>query len=182
MKKKNNNPNTQKENAPNNTKWDEDYFCVYAFKRKPVNEALVRKLAEEYRNWAIKETDMSFEPEVAKREALRITDFLLMKGIPATTWDRWKKRFDFLKEADDFVRLKIGSRREYGAIHNKYNDSMVKLTLAHYLPEVREQMEFQASLKHQVVDEVVKLLTKEVTVEIPNFGSSPLVKERKKEK
>lgn len=94
--------------------WAESYVEFYTHKRVPAPRSLIIRLAEEMVAWAKND-----------KNALKVSQFYLEKGIPSSTFDSFVNRYPEFKAAKNEAILLIGNRREIGAIKNKYNSSMI---------------------------------------------------------
>ena len=111
---------------PTNTKkyvFLEEYKDLFTFKMKPVSEAFIEKLAEEYMAWAKKE------------DSLILSDFCDERHIEPRSFYNWCQKFDSMKEAHDYAKRRIASRRELGALNRKFSETMVIRRQHAYDPE-----------------------------------------------
>lgn len=122
-----------------NEPWDQDYYCVFSFKKKPVNKAVIDMYSRELVEWVDDKTNKPF----------KISQFYLKKGIPYATWKRWLLKYDSLEAANQYAKEQIGNMREYNALTRIFADSMVKPTLGHYCPVWREEQQIQANLNKE---------------------------------
>jgi len=117
----------------------DDYMCTYSFVRKPVNSAYIEKLATEMVLWA--QTD----------EALKISQFWLMKGICNRDFKRWCDKHECLRDAYETVKALVGNRREMGALRKQYDSSMVRVSMKLYDEEWKGIDNEQESSKQTIV-------------------------------
>jgi len=99
----------------------EFYNDSFSWKEVPVSQAFIDKTTEELATWAIND-----------KNALKLTQFCHIKGIPSQTLYRWCDKYPKLKAAKDLAIEIIGNRREIGAIKNKYNHQMISSQQAKY--------------------------------------------------
>ena len=85
----------------------------------------------------------------SKEDSLEITDFALeMKMRRATIYD-WASRYPDLKDALDFARLMIGSRRRKGALTRKFDKDVVFKDMNKYDPEWLEINKYHSDIKKE---------------------------------
>lgn len=114
----------------------DDYLCIRSFKRKPVGDRFIEILATDLVEWATQDED-----------ALKLTQFIISRGIAIQDFYRWLHKHQILKEAHATAMLALGNRREIGALTKKYDASMVKSIMPVYDPEWRKEEEWRQSLK-----------------------------------
>lgn len=122
----------------------DDYYCIYSFTKKPISEAWVNILCEELRKWADFDGD-----EDKKNESLRINDFYDGKGILPKDYYRLVDKWPQLKATHEYALRKIGSRRERGAMHRRYEASTIKNTIGYYCEISREEQKRLAALREE---------------------------------
>lgn len=133
---------TRKKKKP--IKANDRYDDLFILRERPISETIARRIADELVEWAINDPD-----------ALKYVDFLVAKKINPSTFSKWTKRFEFLAEAKKLALMVIGSRREKGAIKNKYNANMIIKRMGHYDPswwsdEVqRAELRARTNQKHE---------------------------------
>lgn len=124
------------------------YSDLFILRERPVSEVFIERLAADMLEWAINNED-----------ALKMIDFFVDRKIsPKTVW-KWEKKFPMLKEAKEMAIQIIGSRREKGAIKNKYNASVIMSQMAKYDPTWWKLEEKRAELRartQQKIDPDVK--------------------------
>lgn len=120
MKKANNTtkiprkPNLDETSDFKKSPWLEDYKDCFTFKIQPMTEAGIDRICKELVDWAKNNKD-----------ALRIQDFHISKGINDSTYCKWKHRHENLKIAHETAMNYLAARREVGALNRKYSESMV---------------------------------------------------------
>lgn len=119
MKKSPNN-NTQSEKAANKKYEYSDYYCVFSFKRRPVNIAFIEKLTQEYIDWA------------NKTDSLVLSDFYNDLGITLSTFQGWLEKHECLSIAHKYAKRKVGNRREKGGLTKKLDSGMVERSMPMY--------------------------------------------------
>jgi hypothetical protein len=122
-------------------RWYEEYTDLMTFKKHPVHDVYLDRLALELLDWARSE------------ENIGITGFLLKKGIPHQDYLRFVARSKNLALAHDEVKRYFGARREEGAIRKEFDAGMVYKSLPMYSPEWKENFEWQSNLKQKEVQE-----------------------------
>ena len=122
-------------------RWYEEYTDLMTFKKQPVHDVYIERLALELLDWARKE------------DSLSITKFLQMKGIPHQDYLRFVKRNESLALAHEESKRYFGNRREEGAIRKEFDAGMVYKSLPIYSPEWKENFEWQSNLKQKEVQE-----------------------------
>ena len=141
--------------APKKQPYLEQYLDLHIFKHRPVTEAFLDGLAEELVKWF-----------TANNEMLLVTDFLEAKHINRTSFYRWLKMSEKLKEAHEFVTMVLCNRRENGALRFKLNANMVIKVHGHYSDIWQDEIAKIAALG--LKDEDKK---QNITVIIPPFES-----------
>lgn len=151
------------------TKWLEDYTHLFTRRQTPMTESGLERMAQEMVKWAYED-----------KNALRPWDFAAIKGIGRKTYYEWIERYPVIANAHQDVLAIIGSRREIGAIKREYSEKTILFSLHRYDPEALEDTKFHASLKAEAeAKATTNYVVKNVEVQMPNFGNSPLVPEKK---
>ncbi len=129
--------NTKDEKESNRGSFNDDYYCVFSFKKIPVNDAIKREYARQLRQW-IKDTP----------DAFKLSEFYLGRGLSSNSFYRWIKNNEEMAEAYQYVKEILGNKRELGAAlkNGPYDPSMIKPTMGHYCPIWREEQERAAAL------------------------------------
>ena len=145
--------------------WDDDYYCVFSFKNKPINENAILSFAVKLREWV----------DNPENDPFKISEFYLGLGIHRQTWDRWVAKYQPLREANAYALERLGNLKEKEATLNDgiYDAGMVKATLAHYCPVYKQEQERLAALNKKedskALAEDVKNAVNEV---MRNFNAS----------
>lgn len=134
--------NTEKGKVTKAVRWDDDYYCVYSFRRVPVSSAFKEELAGRLIKWVN-------DPE---QQPFKISEFLIMVGLPERTYYRWLPTCEALNEAHLYATAKLGNLREKSAAMHGYDPGMIKPTLGHYCKIWAEQQERVAQLNKKDED------------------------------
>jgi hypothetical protein len=147
------NPSTSKRSVSKNVALSER--DIFFFKRVPVSDDYLRKLAFELVSWVLKDD-----------KALKITQFRTSRHICRKTWDTWVKRSPELQDANDFALEVIGDRREIGGLEKRFDSSIVAYTMPHYDPVWKELVAWKASLQ----DKERNQQAQNFIIQMPSFG------------
>ncbi len=112
----------------------DSYIDMMYMKEKPVAIGFIMRLAEEWIAWSLLE------------DSLRMADFYLERNIHKSVMYRWMEKYDFMKRTHEFVKDRIASRRDKGAITRKYDPHYIDKHQIHYDDEWRKTVEWRASL------------------------------------
>ena len=82
-----------------------------------------------------------------KEDSVEITDFALEMKMRRQTIYEWASRYPDLKDALDFARLQIGSRRRKGALTRKFDKDVVFKDMHKYDPEWLEINRYHSEMK-----------------------------------
>lgn len=148
------------------TKVVDEYMDMFSFRKCPVSEAFLDHLATELVDWA-KNDD----------KAIKVTQFLGLKGIHSKTFDRWRDRHPKMQDAYEYALMVIGDRRESGAIYKKFDASIVSFTMPHYDKDWVKQHEWRAKLK-----ETEQQSNETRIVVLEKYPDSPMVPKKKEDK
>jgi len=85
----------------------------------------------------------------SKDDSLEITDFAIEMKMRRTTLYRWAQEHEDLKEALDFARLMIGSRRRKGALTKRFDKDVVFRDMHKYDPEWLEINKYHSDMKKE---------------------------------
>lgn len=131
---------------------------------KPMAQADLAALCNRLKNWA--ESDS---------KAFTLNQFCRLEGIPRSSLYELAEKFTEVRDAIDYAMLAIADRRITGAITRELDGKYSHFHLQIYDPEVRREMEWQASLAAKEEEQAGN-----ITVVMQDFPASPLVPERKK--
>jgi len=137
----------------------DDYTDLFTFKKVPISEAYIDRLATELLDWALNNDD-----------ALKMSQFYLGKGISYHSFSRWLKRSKNLEEAHNSALKLLGNRREIGAIKKKYDTSMIATMMPKYDEDWKEVIEWRSKLKEQEASNETKIV---VIEKAPNSNIVP---------
>lgn len=111
-----------------------EYRCQKQFLTTPVTRSFLISLGDKLVTWSM--TD----------EALHLSQFFQLTGVPKSTFYDWVDREPELKSSLVTALENVGARREIGAITKKYDTAAVWKRLYQFAPEYKEAMIFAASL------------------------------------
>lgn len=137
---KNSKPITSKKETSKNTALSEK--DIFFFKRVPVSDEYLQKLAFELVHWALND-----------EKALKITQFRTARFICRDVWERWMARCPELSDANSFALEVIGDRREMGGLERRLDSSIVSYTMPHYDPAWKELVAWKSALKEKERDQ-----------------------------
>src|SRR5690606_36990539 len=115
----------------------EEYYDLYTFKSKPINEDFLRIVAQRLKEYA----DL--------KESYRLDEFYHSIGMGANDFYRFVEKYEFMKHARDYAKAKIAARREVGALKNKLNAAMVMKYQPLFDDEVKKLEEWRAQLREK---------------------------------
>ena len=101
--------------------WVDQYEDSFTHARIPVSESIVRQIATDLTTWA-----------KTNKNALKLSEFYLDRGIPNSTFYFFKKKFPFFNEAIGTALEILGNRREIGAVRKKFDAGMISSQMAKY--------------------------------------------------
>ena len=116
--------------------WMEEYTNLYTQRKHPISILFIERIAEELVLWAKND-----------KNAFKLSQFYLDKGIPHSTFHYLLGKHKTLKEAYESARLIIGNRREIGAIKNNYNVNMISSRQHAYDPDWKKDAEWRNELR-----------------------------------
>ena len=97
------------------------YKDLFILRERPVSEVFIERFCADMLDWA-----------TTNKDALVLLDFFTARKVnPKTVW-RWEQKHPMIREAKTMALKIIGSRREKGAIKNKYNTAMIMSQQAKY--------------------------------------------------
>lgn len=146
------------------TVYAEYYDDMFTLRQTPVSKDYLLKFALEWVNWAMTDED-----------ALKLTQFYVLKGIHNFSVERWMKRCPELQRAHDWALMIIGNRREIGAIKKIYDSAMIRTTMCMYDTQWKELEEWRARLSEKIASAGGVRV-----VEIPAFGDADLLPKKEK--
>jgi len=114
---------------------DNEYYCWFELKMKPMPDSHLAKIATELVDWAEKND-----------KALSISQFYTKRRWAASTWHRWVDRSETLQEAVKVATAIFADRREIGAITGKYNAVTIMPYMSMFKKEYKDHAEWRASL------------------------------------
>ena len=80
-------------------------------------------------------------------DSLLIIDFIDTRGYTEETYYDWCRKFDNFKEAHEFAKRRLSSRREKGALNRKYDASTIHKVMGHYSTIWRDEQQIAAKLR-----------------------------------
>jgi len=131
-----------------------EFINMHTFRKTPVKIDYLELLAKELVEWATTE------------KPLILTIFYDERGIHSDVLARWMKRSKKLKQAHQFAKRVIGSRRELGALNKTLDSGIVARTMAMYNKDWKNLEEWRSNLRkteeEQKGDTIIK-------VEMPSY-------------
>lgn len=86
--------------------------------------------------------------EWAEREdSLELVDFVLEIRMLRKTFNEWQEKYPDIKEAVDFARLMIGSRKRKGALYRKYDKDVAFRDMHKYDPDWLEINKYHSDMR-----------------------------------
>jgi hypothetical protein len=140
------------------------YTDMMYFKQVPVAIGFLKRLALDWVEWAKLD------------DSLRMSDFYLERNITEKTMHRWMEKHDFMREAHAFVKARIASRRDKGAITRKYDASYIDKHQTQYDADWRKEFEWRAKIGDEGKEGSGTFI-----LQMVQAPSSPEVPERNKE-
>lgn len=137
---KQNNPERDREDY--RCAWIEDYPNFFTGKIHPINEAFLEHLGKELVEYS-KVTPI-----------LNLEYFFLEKGMQPATASRWSKKFPVFGVLYNAAKGYLGIRREHGALTKELSEKMVLHSQHRYDDSFREDAEFHAKLKQEMLSGV----------------------------
>lgn len=156
--------NKKVKNSQLNKEWEYPDVPYMLYRLTPKSEKEFSVMGNEVLKWS--ECD----------DALKLTDYATLKRMPYDTFIRYTKRSKYLGECWEIARERVTSRRELGALKNKYNSSVVMGTMGMYDKEYKEFLKWKSDLRK---DEKAAGETKIVVLE--KYPNSDVVPEKKLE-
>ena len=139
------------------SKWLEDYKHMGSLKLQPVTEWFISRLALDLIAWSDDESEKSIKQ-------IRINQFLKTKKIPRRTFYDWCKKYEDLKDANEYALLALADKRESGAAVREYAENVL-IMMPKYDPEWKEIIAWKASLKDQSNQGNVTIVLPDITTE-----------------
>lgn len=119
--------------------WKESYRNIFTNDEHRVNETFIERLGDELIKWATESED-----------ALVMTQFLRLKGIPSSTAAKWLNKYEHFRLRWQEARIAIGDRREMGMIKKKYDVNAIRPVMHHYSKVWKKSEEFKANLRYKI--------------------------------
>lgn len=136
-----------------------DYYKdIFSFKEVPIPMQYIERLAQDLVAWARDDKD-----------ALKISQFYLERGIHRSTFYKWKDTYEILGRAFTAAKEYIGNRRELGALvikDRKYDPSIIMKSQSFYDEDWKNTVEWEASLRKQPLQQPnVEVYLNDLTIE-----------------
>lgn len=109
-------------------------------KRRPITNTYIPRLAQQYIQWA------------GQDDALILRDFISLHKLNKDRFYAWMEEFPELKEAHDYAKRMVGSRRERGALTKLLEKDTVLKSMAHYAQEWKDLEQWRAGLRVAIED------------------------------
>lgn len=118
-----------------------------------------------------------------KKDSYRISDFLDEEGIESKEFERLKKKYPFLKEANEYAVRRLASRREIGAMTGKFKEATIFRSLSRYCPIDKEEWQERVSFTARCAAEAKKITEdkEEKIIVIERMPSTDTVPKRSEE-
>ena len=112
------------------------YPDIFTFREKPVSEAVIERLMQEWIEW------------VKRPESLRIRQFWNEKGIPNKYMYSWMKKFPVVQMTHDYILDVLADKRDIGALlkNGELNGDQVRFSFWRYEQGEKEFIEWKAKL------------------------------------
>ena len=110
------------------------YLEIGTWRKVPVTDSWINNLAAQLVQWAD-------DPK-----SLKFNQFLKMKKIDHTDFNRWMKRIPNLKKAYEYAIKALGDNREIGAIHKDYDKGMILPIMHRYDSDWKKAEEWRAEI------------------------------------
>ena len=110
----------------------EEYRSLLDWRMHPLTERFLEKLSSDIVQWAH-----------TNKDAIRIEDFLSLKGIPVMTYYRWVKKYPILAEAHEEASQRIACNRERLGLEGKLNPGFIERTMPIYCQQYREFLQWK---------------------------------------
>lgn len=147
--------------------WD-TYTDLYTWRKTPVSERMIEKIANDLVKWAAADDIKS-----PRKKPLFIREFFSSRGIPTTTYEDWLKRSPSLKLAHREALYLLGTHRERGAILKDYDAGMIKWRQHDYDPAWKKDEEWRAKIKQEADSKTQKETIQWVMQKFPNSDLVP---------
>jgi len=115
--------------------WEEKYLCMNSLREKPVSDDVLERWGLELLQWAINEP-----------KAIKMSQWLTLKGLDSKTLWRFCERNDKLKAAYNRALAILGDRREAGGLERKYDSGITIFMMPHYDPDWKAMVEWKAKM------------------------------------
>lgn len=112
----------------------EEYRSCFDWKLYPLTERFLEQLSSDLVCWAH-----------TNKDAIRIEDFLSLKGIPTMTFYRWVEKYPKIAEANEEAVMRVTINREQAGLEEKLNPGFVERTMPIYSKKYRDFLEWKMS-------------------------------------
>lgn len=140
--------------------WYDEYFDMGFMCLKPVNDAYLDKLGEEFVKWCTDSRDQSLQK---KERRFSYERWLEEKGISLPTMLKWRKRRPFLEESIKHGMMIIGNRLEEGMLTKELSEKAVLFGIHDYLERYDKANKYHDDRK-KITDTIAALLGKTFNV------------------
>lgn len=159
---------TAVEESQRKVSWQNEYLSAWGFKLNPTSKAWLLHLAAELIDYIW-----------SNEQVYNIKSFLVFKGINPQVWSEWMARCPELKEANEHAKMILAVRRESGMLERRLEPNAVRYSMPLYCDEWKaleaERTQIKAKIQAGQKEKEV------IVVNMPQFPSSDLVPERKKD-
>ena len=119
----------------------DEYYSYKSKKKEILTTTSLERICDELVEWATKEDD-----------AIKINQFLALKGIPYGTWHNWIEKNEILRNAVAHAKMIIGNRREYGAMTRKFEAGNTMYVMSLYDPDWEKMLRLRAEIADKKED------------------------------
>lgn len=141
----------------------EEYYNYTLLDKTILTNSTLDRFAQDIVQWAS-----------ANEDAIKINQFLALKGVAYSTWGEWCSKYPILQEAHDHAKLIIGNRREIGLMTRKFEANSTSMMMPLYDVDWKKIVEWKTNLNKKEEPETG---TKYIFVE--KIPDSPLVPKKK---
>ena len=116
----------------------DEYYSYKTKKKEFITTSQLDKICDDLVDWVTRE-----------EEALKIKQFIALKGIPYGTWHNWIEKSEKLKMAVEQAKMIIGNRREVGAITRKFDSGNTMFMMPHYDHDWEQMLRLRAEISEK---------------------------------
>lgn len=123
--------------SKNGSYYMDEYFSMKSFKNEPVTFNWLLRAAKSIKEYADKD------------DTYRISDWHDINGMTERDYYKFVAKYDIFKEAHEYLKRRIASRKDKGALMGKYNVIAAYKNMDQYCNVTKASLEFQANLRNQ---------------------------------